>query len=134
MGGWFCAESEDLQRADNITKFCFTYFLMISTSAPTSFSFYITYISNNTTTRGQFQQHFMHSFYVCRSQKAQKKSIRWSSYLCFLWSLYIKAARKHVDKIDPRTRLRSNLAVILHSFVFRCRGPEGWPSSLKIFV
>ena len=49
---------------------------------------------------GQFHQHFMRSFYACRSKKHQKDS-QVKQLFAILGSACIKAARKHIDEIDP---------------------------------
>ena len=43
----------------------------------------------------------MSSFYTRRSQKRQKDS-QVKQLFAILGSAWVKAARKHVDKIDPR--------------------------------
>ena len=51
--------------------------------------------------RGQFHQHFMHSFYARRSQKRKKTQLK--QLFAILGSAGIKASRKHIDEIDPWT-------------------------------
>ena len=54
-------------------------------------------------TGGKFHQHFMCSFYACRSQKCKKDS-QLKQLFALLGSVGVKAAYKHVDEIDPRLR------------------------------
>ena len=50
--------------------------------------------------RGQFHLHFMSSFYARRAQKPKKDSQLKQLFL-LLGSAGVRAARKHVDEIDP---------------------------------
>ncbi len=43
-------------------------------------------------TKGQFHQHFMCSFYTCRSQKRQTILLTWLSFFAHSWSARVKAA------------------------------------------
>ena len=52
-------------------------------------------------TKGLFHQHFTSSFYTCRSQKRQKSS-QVKHLFALSGSECLKAARKHVDEIDPK--------------------------------
>ena len=49
---------------------------------------------------GQFHHHFTHSFYGRRSQKCKKGS-QVKQLFALLGSAGLKAARKHIDEIDP---------------------------------
>ena len=53
--------------------------------------------------------------------KSAKKIVKSSSFLCF-WDLCgVKAARKHVDEIDPRRRYVSDLAVCTFEYDLKTR-------------
>ena len=57
---------------------------------------------------GQSHQHFTCSFYARKSQK-RKKDSQLKQLFAPLGSVGIKAARKHIDEIDPSFRVSSGL-------------------------
>ena len=56
-----------------------------------------------TTSRGQFHQHFMNSFYACRSQKC-KKTVRSSSFLHFWYMCAKTLSINTLMKLPPGVR------------------------------
>jgi len=52
--------------------------------------------------RGQFHQRFTSSFCIHIHQKRKKDTRRLDCLFTLLGSLRVKAARKHVDEIDPK--------------------------------
>ena len=58
--------------------------------------------------KSQFHQHFMSNFYTRRSQKHYKDS-QLKQLFALLGSACVKAARKHVDEIDPKSGPAKNV-------------------------
>ena len=75
-------------------------------------------------TTGQFHQHFMHNFYVRRSQK-RKKLLDLTVFFALLGSLHVKAVRLDNDEIDPSQSnfgTKNQISTIGGTFDLLCSG------------